>query len=264
MRVLVTNDDGIESEGLRRLALAAVGLGLDVVVAAPLSDASGSSASLVAVEDDGRIVVERRVLAGLEGVEAYGVAANPGLVTLLATRGAFGTAPEMVVSGINRGRNSGHAILHSGTVGAAFTGCILGCPGLAVSLDTGPEESSERHWETAAHVAAEVIPWVMGSARAFVLNVNVPDVDVAALRGLRRARLTGFGTVETVVADRGEGWVQVTVTDVEPHHEPGTDAALLAEGYATVTALQPVCEVVDVDLPIPSGDVPRSDGAARP
>ncbi len=258
MRALVTNDDGIESEGIRQLALTAVGLGLDVVVAAPLTDASGSSASLSALQEEGRIVLERRTLAGLDGVPAYGVAAAPGFISLLAARGAFGEPPDLVLSGINRGLNAGHAILHSGTVGAAFTGSTLGCRGVAVSLESGwPDEPAELHWETAGHVAAQVIPWVIDTDQPLVLNVNAPNVDVSEVRGLCRARLATFGAVQTRVAETGEGWVRITVADVDAHHEPGTDAALVADGYATVTPLRPICEADDVSLPIPGGAATR-------
>jgi 5'-nucleotidase len=257
VRALITNDDGIESEGIRRLALAAVGLGLDVVVAAPLTDASGSSASLVAVQDDSRIVVERRRLEGLDGVPAYGVAAAPGFISLLATRGAFGAPPDLVLSGINRGLNAGHAILHSGTVGAAFTGSTLGCRGVAVSLETG-RNGDHLHWETAAHVAAQVIPWVLDTDEPLVLNVNAPNVEVSEVRGLCRATLATFGAVQTNVAESGEGWVRITVSDVDAHYEPGTDAALVADRYATVTPLRPICEAVEVELPVgrPASDSP--------
>ena len=150
VRALVTNDDGIGSEGIRRLALAAVGLGLDVVVAAPLTDSSGASASLIAVQDDSRIVVERRALDGLDGVPAYGVAAAPGFITLLAIRGAFGDAARHRALGDQPAASTpGHAILHSGTVGAALTGSTLGCRGVAVSLETGWPRSDVLHWDTA-------------------------------------------------------------------------------------------------------------------
>jgi 5'-nucleotidase len=252
VRTLITNDDGIGSEGIRQLALTAVGLGLDVVVAAPLNDASGSSASLLAVQEDSRIVVERRTITGLDGVPTYGVAAAPGFISLLAVRGAFGPPPDLVLSGINRGLNAGHAILHSGTVGAALTASTLGCRGVAVSLESGwPDEPDVLHWETAGHVAGRVIPWVLEGDEAVVLNVNAPNVEVAELKGLCRARLANFGAVQTNVAERGEGWVRISVADVDAQFEPGTDAALVADGYATVTPLRPICEAADVALPIP-------------
>src|SRR3954471_7906741 len=97
-RILITNDDGIEAPGIRALARAAVRAGHDVVVAAPIREASGSSASMTAVEQDGRIVVESRELPGVRNVPAYAVAASPAFIVLLALREAFGPAPEIVLS----------------------------------------------------------------------------------------------------------------------------------------------------------------------
>ena len=158
LRVLVTNDDGISSEGIRHLALVAQAAGLDVVVAAPRDQASGSSASLTAVEAEGRSLVEDRHLDGLDGVPTYAVAATPGFITLIATRGAFGRAHDVVISGINKGANTGTAILHSGTVGAALTAGTNGCRALAVSL----AGESPTNWETAARVTIQVLN--LGSA----------------------------------------------------------------------------------------------------
>ena len=256
MRALITNDDGIGSEGIRRLALVAAEAGLDVVVAAPLTDSSGASASLIALRHDSQVVVERRRLEGLDGVPAYGVAAVPGFITLLGIRGAFGEPPDIVLSGINMGLNAGHAILHSGTVGAVLTGSTLGCRGMAVSLAVGPE----MHWGAAARAAAEVLPWLMEAASPVVLNVNAPNVEEGEVRGVCRARLASFGAVQTNVAESGEGYVRVAVADLQAEYEPGTDAALVADGYATVTPLRPICEAPDVDLPL---FVPDAGAAAR-
>jgi 5'-nucleotidase len=249
-RALVTNDDGIASEGIRVLALAASGAGLDVVVAAPVDEASGSSAALTAVQAGGRVVVEERSLEGLEGVPAYAVAAAPAFIALIATRGAFGPAPDVVLSGINRGANAGNAILHSGTVGAALTARTQGRRGLAVSLAS----TAPRHWETAGRLAVAVLRVLLAAPEPLVLNLNVPDLPVAELRGVRRARLAGFGAVQTTITEAGRGYVQVGVAAEEAVAEPGTDAALVATGYATVTALHPICELDDVDLP----DLPAS------
>src|SRR5207245_30253 len=98
VRCLVTNDDGIDSEGLRVLALAAVEAGLEVVVAAPMMECSGASASLSAVEEDGRVVVEPRRLPGLAGAGAVlAVAGLPAFVALTAMGGAFGPPPDIVL-----------------------------------------------------------------------------------------------------------------------------------------------------------------------
>src|SRR5690606_10766658 len=103
MRTLITNDDGIDAAGLVPLARAALEAGLDVVVAAPAVQSSGTSASIVAEEADGRIAIERRELDGLDQIPAFAVRGGPGLIALIAARGAFGDPAELVLSGINHG-----------------------------------------------------------------------------------------------------------------------------------------------------------------
>src|SRR5690554_3817048 len=184
MRALITNDDGIDSPGLLALAIVACDAGLDVVVAAPAAEASGSSASIIATEahavtaagGHGRIRVVPRTLAGLD-VPAFAVHAAPALIALLAAHNAFGAKPEVVLSGINRGANVGHAIIHSGTVGAALTGGVNGARGLAVSLETG---EGPPQWVAASNVVARVLPSVMESPVGTVINLNIPDVTETA------------------------------------------------------------------------------------
>src|SRR5690349_8119032 len=121
LRVLVTNDDGVQAPGIHRLARAAHDAGHDVTVAAPHEEASGMGAALTAVTDEGRVKFSRVSLSGLDGVPAFAVVASPAYIALLAGLDVFGPAPDLVLSGINRGANAGRAILHSGTVGAAVT-----------------------------------------------------------------------------------------------------------------------------------------------
>lgn len=249
MRALITNDDGIESAGLRQLALSALESGLEIVVAAPMSEASGSSASVSAVAADHRVVIEKRTLQGLEDQPVYAVVGSPGLITLLATRGGFGDPPQLVLSGINLGANAGYAVVHSGTVGATVTGSVNGCRGLAVSLDTRTTNGT-RHWESAGKLVPQLIPLLVGLPESTILNVNVPDVPLDQVRGLRRARLGGFGQVQMSIAEHGAGFVR-TALEESPEHKPapGTDMALLQEGFATVTPLNPLSEAaVDLNL----------------
>lgn len=245
MRALITNDDGIESPGLHRLAAVAHEHGLDVVVAAPMLEASGSSAAITATEEEGRVVVEERTLPGLRGVPAYAVAASPAFIALIATRGAFGAAPDLVLSGINRGANIGHAVLHSGTVGAALTGSAYGCRAMAVSLDIALTPAGPPHWDTAAEFARRLLPLV-ADGQLTTVNLNVPDTGPDRVKGLRRGSLAAFGVVQTNIAEVGEGWVRVALADTGAPLVPGTDAAWLADGYACVTPLRFVCEAEDV------------------
>jgi 5'-nucleotidase len=245
-RVLITNDDGVDSEGLRWLALAARDAGLDPLVAAPLQEASGCGAGVTMVEAHGRVVVEERRLDGLDGVPVYGVASLPAFITLIAVRGAFGPAPDLVLSGINRGTNTGHAVLHSGTVGAVLTAVNHGVPAMAMSVGM----SREPRWDTAVDVLSSALPLLLAADRPMALNVNVPNLPIGEVRGLRHATLAAFGTVEIAVAEVGEGFVRVAIRDGDERAAPGTDEALLAEGYATITALRSVGE--DAEAPLPA------------
>ena len=238
LRCLITNDDGVNSEGLRTLAAVAVDAGLDVIVAAPMENCSGASSSISAVEAGGRFVVERRHWAGFDDVEVFAVDGLPAFIALTAARGAFGEPPDLVLSGINRGPNTGYAILHSGTVGAALTASTHGCRAMAVSLNA---IAGDPHWDTAAEPAAKVLGWLLDAAPGTVFNVNVPDIDQAALKGLEWAELAHFGAVQVNIAEQGEGYFELALSDINAEYEPGTDAAFLADGYATVTALNPVC-----------------------
>lgn len=238
-RVLITNDDGIASSGLHALAAAAVRAGLDVVVAAPASEASGSSSSITAVEDDGNVSIEERELENLDGVKAFAVHGAPAFIAMIATHGAFGPAPDIVLSGVNRGANVGRAILHSGTVGAALTAGINDGRGLAVSLDTGLNPD-EIHWDTAAQLATHLLPFLLEQEAGAVLNLNVPNAAGPDLPDLRTATLTRFGIVQTTLAERGEQHVRLAIADTAEKPDPDSDAALLAAGFATVTAIQPV------------------------
>ena len=256
MRALITNDDGIASEGLTVLARAAVEAGLEVVVAAPLRESSGTGASLTATEDDDGILVERRELAGLDGVDSYAVAAHPAFIALAAADGAFGPAPEVVLSGVNLGANLGRAILHSGTVGAALTGALHDARAMAVSLAVGLDPRQPPQWDSASLVLRVVLPLLRGCAPGSALNVNVPDRAPGELGGLRSVRLARFGTVQSRIEQLDGGGLRRVPTEVESSLEPGSDAAVLAAGHVTVSVVQPVTDAQDTPLPDPLPELP--------
>jgi 5'-nucleotidase len=266
MSILITNDDGIDAPGIRALARAVARAGYDIVVAAPLNEASGTSAAMTAVHQDGKIVVERRTLAGASEVPSYAVAASPAFIVLLALRGAFGAVPDVVLSGINRGANAGAAVLHSGTVGATLTASHAGLHGLAVSLDVltpatatatsggaaiaeiDKVDDEQRHWDSAADLAVRLLPMLTHTPAGTVLNLNVPDLHVDGIRGLRRGRLARFGQVQISIAEAGEGFVRTAVQAAEEELEPDTDLAALADSYAVVTPMRAPGEARDVHL----------------
>lgn len=254
--MLITNDDGIDSAGLRALATVAHDAGHDVAVAAPSWDASGASASLTAVEDDGRLLFDERDFVGLPDVRFYAVEAAPAFIVRAAAVGAFGDPPELVLSGINRGPNLGHAVLHSGTVGAALTAATFGIPAMAVSIGTG----SHVHWETACHVAGLALDALVRLPGAATLNVNVPNVELDDLQAFEEVRLAPFGAIQTTITEQGAGYLKLGYEATDQDAEVGTDVAAFRSGAACYTALTACCE----DATVPSLDVPHNLRHTRP
>jgi 5'-nucleotidase len=248
-RVLVTNDDGIDSKGLWHLAAAASDAGLDVVIAAPASEASGSGSALKAVDDGGRVEFQRRELpAPAAAITAYALRATPAFIVFAAARGAFGFRPQYVLSGINRGPNRGRDVLHSGTVAAAMTAAGYGITAAAFSLDAEADDDQPA-WLTAGLVAGQVIPVLPDVPAGTVLNVNVPNVRPECFPGIRRASLAEFGAVETSLDPATEGYLQLGTPGSTDPPEPGTDSAVLSSGYASITPLHAICELPSVVLP---------------
>ena len=246
MRVLVTNDDGVYAPGIAALARAAVDAGHDVVVAAPLDDRSGSGAGIGPTRAGEHITYEAVTVAGLEDTPTFGIEGPPALAVMVARLGAFGDPPELVLSGVNPGPNTGRATLHSGTVGAALTAANFGISGVAVSIGTGDHIL----WDTATRLALLAIDWIASGGSRVVLNINVPNVPVDQLAGVRRARLAPFGTVRAALADAGHGRLQIEFRDTSERLAPDTDTALVMAGFAAVTPLRGIRLEEAVD-PVP-------------
>ena len=249
--VLVTNDDGVESPGLAALVRAVAGPGRRVVVAAPASDQSGTSAAVAPRPAEG-VRIERVAIAGLDepGFEeliAYAVDGPPALAVLGARLGELGgpaASASVVASGVNLGPNTGVSVLFSGTVGAAMAAANLGLSGLAVSIDG----FRPAHLATATTVAAAALDWLLDAPAGTVLNVNVPDRPVNHLAGVRHAPLATLGEVEASIREQGSEpfLAQFHIAEREP--EPGTDAAFLREGWVTVTSLLGIRADTEVEM----------------
>ena len=248
MRVLITNDDGIEAPGLLALARRAVDAGHDVSVLAPRHEMSGSGASMGSLALHHPIEVRRWTLPSLEGVPAHAAEATPAACAILSRLGAVGEPPDLVLSGINAGFNVGRSALHSGTVGAALAAAAWGAKGLAVSTSAG---DGYVHWDTAASVALDLAGWFMTDDEIRVLNVNVPNTPRAALRGVRWASLAPVGAIRSAItgveetAD-GAGFRVLTAHEAtDPALAPqDSDRALVAGGWVTLTGLGGLAEQI--------------------
>src|SRR5436305_12419623 len=246
LRVLVTNDDGISAPGLSALAAAVAEQGHDVVVAAPATDHSGARSAIGPMGGPDGVAVTPVELDAVPDVPAFAVDAPPALIVIIGRLGAFGDAPDVVVSGINPGPNTGRSTLHSGTVGAALTAANMGLSGLAVSVGAG----DPMHYDTAATVAAGALAWVAASPPKTVLNVNVPNLPLADVRGVQPARLAPFGTVRTSIGEPLDGRLQVELRETEDELDPDTDTALVLAGFVAVTALVGIRAVDDADAAV--------------
>ena len=233
MRILVTNDDGIDAPGLHALAAALDDAGCDVIVAAPQEDRSGSGAAIGNLMPGGQIHAEPRTIDGIEHVPAFGVDGPPALAVMAARLGGFGEPPELVVAGVNPGNNTGRSTLHSGTVGAALTASNFGVSGLAVSIGW----ADHPRWNTACRFAVAAVGWLAGAPVRTVLNLNLPDLDFADVRGVRWAELAAFGTVRAAVVSNDGGPLQMELHETGLALPPNTDTALVAAGYAAITAI---------------------------
>jgi 5'-nucleotidase len=196
VRILVTNDDGIDSIGLHVLARAMCEHG-DVVVAAPDREYSGAGAALGALH---LIHPEVRKVP-LEGVpETWSVNGPPGLCVMFARLGVFGEPFDLIVSGINPGANVGRSIYHSGTVGACLTGRNGGLSGVAVSQAVDgfgvegqgwDEMLAHQQWDGAAQVASAFVGALIADlpTEPVVVNINVPNLPVDEMKGWRHTEV---------------------------------------------------------------------------
>src|SRR5690349_15171081 len=222
MRVLITNDDGVDSVGIQLLAAAIAASGEhEVKVVAPADDRSGTGAALGSFSpSEGGLHATAVELPDAPGVEAWALEGTPAMCVLAAALGGFGERPELIVSGINAGLNTGRAVLHSGTVGAVLTGQNFGLSGLAVSTAL----HDPWHWDTAAAFAAEVLPMLVDAPARSALNLNVPALPYSEVRGVRWARLAPFGETRAAF---------VTDDDAEPataaHEGAGTRGAAVGD-----------------------------------
>jgi 5'-nucleotidase len=238
-RVLVTNDDGIEAEGLRALhrALTEVG-GLDVVVIAPDSNRSATARSITT-----RVPLTVEEVRMDDGSTGYATDGTPVDCVRFADLELGGPRPELIVSGINHGSNMGDDITYSGTVAAAFEGIVLGIPAIAVSqqsaaLEMGFMPGRRFDFEASAALTAELVRRTLATPlrAGTLLNVNCPGSPPAGVRITRLGKRVYEDKLRLLGEDPG-GRRRYRIYGFAPRHveEEGTDLTAVANGFASVT-----------------------------
>lgn len=229
MHVLVSNDDGVEAPGIRRLA-ARLREVARVTVVAPDRDRSGASNSLT---------LDLPIRAEYLSDEVIRVQGTPTDCVHLAITGLLDDEPDMVISGINSGANLGDDVLYSGTVAAAMEGRFLGLPAIAVSL---AHEGEAMHFDTAAEAVMRLMVRLRKDPLPAdtILNVNVPDRPWAEIRGFEVTRLGHRHKAEPVVRTqdpKGRPLWWIGPPGGEHDAGPGTDFNAVRRGYISITPI---------------------------
>ena len=232
MRVLVSNDDGVDAPGIRILGEGLRAAGHEVVVVAPDRDRSGASNSLT---------LDMPVRVARLDEHTWRVSGTPTDCVHVAITGMLDEEPDMVISGINNTANLGDDVIYSGTVAAAMEGRFLGLPAVAVSLATA--ERLPNHYETAARAVVEIIARLRTDPLPAdtILNVNVPDIPWSDVRGFEVARLGNRHRSEPCVQQedpRGRSWWWIGPAGPELDAGPGTDFHAVRNGRISITPIQ--------------------------
>jgi len=239
-KILITNDDGLDSPGLAMLAEALLRTGLyELCVVAPEREQSGVGHGITLHTP---LYAERATLNGpLAAVPTYRVAGTPADCVKLALTNLFPDfAPDVVLSGINRGPNVGTNVLYSGTVAGALEACSNNLPAAALSLDV-PQIGS---WDfrLAAELCLPIVAelFAQGLPAWSALNVNLPNLPHDEIKGVKLTRHGLSGFREYYTEEPGEGArrrFRLEGTMVFRDSDPDLDAVALRAGWISVTPL---------------------------
>lgn len=228
MKILLSNDDGYFALGLGMLREALQGVA-EVVTVAPSRDYSGASNSLT-------LTAPLRISE--RGDQLYSVEGTPTDCVHLALTGLLDTAPDVVIAGINAGSNLGDDVIYSGTVAAATEGRNLGLPALAVSCCS----SDPQHYASAVTAVLRLLPKLdtLKIGTDTILNINVPDLPWASIKGFQVTRLGKRHHAEPVIKQkdpRGRDIYWVGPVGDTLDAGPGTDFYAIEAGYISITPL---------------------------
>lgn len=229
MRILVSNDDGYQAQGIISLVSALREIA-ELIVVAPDQDRSGASNSLT---------LRRPLYITRQKNGFYSVEGTPTDCVHVAINGLLDENPDMVVSGVNAGPNLGDDVIYSGTVAAATEGRFLGLPAVAVSLAS----PRPQYYDTAARVAKRIVTRLRENPLPAdtILNVNVPDLPWEQLAGFQATRLGHRHKSEPAlkaIDPRGHTIYWIGPAGPEQDAGPGTDFHAIRTGFVSITPIQ--------------------------
>ena len=229
MRILITNDDGVQSRALKVLGRTLRSLG-EVFIVAPDRERNAAGHS---------ITLHKPLRVESLGARTFSVSGTPSDCVNLAVNEILKKRPDLIISGINQGGNLGDDVTYSGTVSAAMEGTILGIPSVAVS-QVGEEPF---HFESAARVVTRLARLIQrfGLPQDTLLNVNVPNLPIVAMGGVRITclgkRIFDSNTIIKKTDPRGKEyyWIGGSRVNWEPRKD--TDQEAVEQGLVSVTPI---------------------------
>lgn len=235
MRILITNDDGIDADGLTCLENIARTLSDDVWVVAPAVEQSGKGRGLTLTEP---------IRVNKLGEKRFSVTGTPTDCVILAVNDLMPEKPDLVLSGVNRGHNVGEDVSYSGTVAGALQGMAFGIRSIALSQSLERfHDEAVAHWETAEAFAPGIINRLLEQKwpDGVVMNVNFPKLPPELVKTVEITR-QGFrdiGELHAIRRDdlRGRPYYWMAFRGVPHEHPQGTDLCAMEEGRISVTPL---------------------------
>ena len=227
MRILISNDDGYKADGIIQLAKSLSEIA-EVIVVAPSENKSAASSSLTLGKPLKPIQIEKNV---------YAIDATPSDCVHLALCGFIKESIDLVVTGINFGANLGDDVIYSGTVAGAIEGRFLGLPSIAMSLASW----ECKHFDTAGEIAKLLVSQINKAplANNTIINVNVPDIPMTEIKGIKSTRLGNRHKSEPSIQDlKNPSLYWIGENGKEADNGEGTDFHAVSNNFVSVTPLQ--------------------------
>ena len=227
MRILISNDDGYKADGIIQLAKSLSEIA-EVIVVAPSGNKSAESSSLTLGKPLKPIQIEKNV---------YAIDATPSDCVHLALCGFIKESIDLVVTGINFGANLGDDVIYSGTVAGAIEGRFLGLPSIAMSLASW----ECKHFDTAGEIAKLLVAQINKAplANNTIINVNVPDIPMTEIKGIKSTRLGNRHKSEPSIQDlKNPSLYWIGENGKEADNGEGTDFHAVSNNFVSVTPLQ--------------------------
>ena len=227
MRILVSNDDGFQADGIIQLAKSLSQIA-EVIVVAPSENKSAASSSLTIGKPLKPIQIENNV---------YAINATPSDCVHLALCGFIKEPIDLVVTGINFGANLGDDVIYSGTVAGAIEGRFLGLPSIALSLASW----ECNHFDTAGKIAKILVEQIDKAplSNSTIINVNVPDIPMHEIMGIKTTRMgSRHKSAPSIQDSKNPSLFWIGENGKEADNVEGTDFLAISNNYVSVTPLQ--------------------------